>query len=983
LTLPCAIACWTSLKTVIHIQPENRAVRPWRLFRGRRISLLALLFAASLPAASHAQALLVRAVDQVTGMGVSEAQLSLQTEGRREVSDAAGWIRVDFLQAGVHEGIVSASGYRSRAIRLEVEETSPPAPVEVILSPVVHDLTPFEVAAELTDEDRDLLAARQALAPSQQITGEALRDITDDGLGDTLEKVAGVTVSSEDGATSGINIRGAGARQTRVTLDGQSMAGGGGRGTTRGAGAMSQIPREFIQRIQVMKAPTPDMDADAIGGTVDFQTSRVAGSKSIRRSLALRSAYDDPGATWSHRINLTQAQPFRLGRKDRRAGLLIALNANTAARSNDSMRILNQWPLRTSPETGEAVRTLARLRAGRIENETQSYGLVLNADLQYDRNHQFFLKTLWSERDLDQSGSFHTTEFIRGRILSLLPQSGAFEGLRLEKQFLEKQQLSRTASVVLGAEHILGDWRVEESAGYSVATSKDKGTRNAIFHTGRDFDGGYDIAFSPSLPEIRIARDGLALSPAQLADPEPYSFTRYELIDNRSEDSELSLRLNLARGWESADARWTFKGGLKTRMREADQDQDKGKHFPASDPFSLAAVAAPGPETVYRGRYPIGPAWSDAAMEALFRGNPDDFMLDPMDRLLDDNASDFSVSESIHAAYAMTQWEAGKWIIVTGLRAERTESDTRGFETTSFRDENGQRVVEVRPVAISKQYDKVFPGLHILYRPTGSRVFRASLTRTLQRPDFRDLSPSMRVNLDARRIRSGNPELRPFDAKAFDLGADFMLSQWSAVSLGLFYKRIDDFIVDVEQETAYLDEPGFIQSMPVNGSPADLLGLEAAFNTSLGFLGQALEAADLSVNYTLADSSAVYPGYPDLRVMLPEQVRQTLSMSLRWRAGNWTINLRTRYRGLQLRELVRPGQDQFNAGVWNHSLSIGYKLNNSVQFSLGINGVNRPDNHSYLGDPQHAIMARAGSRSISMGLNVRFSGGRTARREQD
>jgi outer membrane cobalamin receptor len=63
------------------------------------------------------------------------------------------------------------------------------------------------------------------------------------------------------------------------------MAGGGGRGTTRGAGAMGQIPKEFLNRVQVMKAPTPDMDADAIGGTVDLQTSRVAKTKKPRTTM--------------------------------------------------------------------------------------------------------------------------------------------------------------------------------------------------------------------------------------------------------------------------------------------------------------------------------------------------------------------------------------------------------------------------------------------------------------------------------------------------------------------------------------------------------------------------------------------------------------------------------------------------------------------------------------------------------------------------
>ena len=933
--------------------------------------LLIFLLGAS-PATANRIA--VRALDQLTGSAIAEASLTLPSAGRRDFSDATGWIYLDDLDAGIYEGILSGPGYSSRRLRIEVILNAPAHREEVFLTPMVHELSAFEVTTSLTDEDSDRIAERQSITPMDQVSGEQLQDIADQDLGDSLQKIAGVSIDSEGGSVSGINIRGAGPKQTRVTMDGQSLAGGGGRGTTRGAGAMNRIPKEFLDRVQVMKAPTPDMDADAIGGTVDLQTSRVSRTKRPRSTITARSSFQDAGGTFGHRFSVAHAQPFNLGREDRRMGLLVALSAQENDRLSDEIRILNQWPVRVDPVSGQEFPVLARLRAGSRQSGSSGYGIVLNSDLQLNKHNRFQLKFMWNSEDTSQSNQFFTSDFIRGRILSLSDRYGSFDRFRLEKQFYETRQSSGSGSLVLAGEHDLGNWSLEESIGFSVATSDSNDTQNATFQTGRDYEGSYDLEGSPALPRITLGRDGNLLTPEDLTDPEPFAFSRYDLIDDWAEDKETALRVNLQRKWDSGEAEWIFKTGIKARLRDASKDQDKTK-YGSSGGFSLGEVVASSEASVFRGLYPIGPDWSAASMVERFLGQAEDFTYDPLDQLLDSHAGDFSVSEDIYATYGMIQRETTKWILIGGVRFERTNSRTTGFETITRRDEAGQRQVEVNPVSISDRYDMWFPGLHFLYRPSPRWIIRASLTRTLQRPDFRDLSPSFRIDLDTKRIRAGNPDLEPFDAKAIDIGTDFILNQYGSLSLGVFYKRIDDFIVDIEEQTDYLGEPGFLLIHPVNGSPADLIGIEATWNTDLTFLPGILDQTSLSANYTLTDSEAAYPGHPGEIIMLPQQVRQTLNLNLRWRYLNWTVSLSTRYRGLQLNDLTDPGQDKFTAGYWSHSASLSYKVNDTFSFSLGMSNLNRPDRAAYQGNPYQPDSTREGSRAYSLGVNIRFGGG--------
>jgi TonB-dependent receptor len=751
------------------------------------------------------------------------------------------------------------------------------------------------------------------------------------------------------------------------------VPGGGARGTTRGAGAVNQIPKEFLQRIQVMKATTPDRDADAIGGTVDLQTSRVAEARRPVTTVSLRSSYLDTSQRWGHNASVAHAQPFRLGADDRRLGMLLTLNLEERESLQDSLQVLSQWPARSIPGTEDKARVLAGLRANRNRSSLQGHGFVFNTDLQWGPHHRFFLKTLFSERDQETYQDSITTDFLRGTIVRLDETSGAFERLWLYQQSSRRVPRSSTGSIVAGADHTLGDWTWNYSLGYAFASTRETDSPTGLFRTGRDFDGAYEIARDPRHPAIAVRPRSPDAAPGSGPKAEDFAFTRLEFADRDATDGEWALQTDLERTRMSAHGRSVLRVGVKARRREATNDQDRRPYTPVPGAaFSLAEVRTPGPASLYDGRYPLGDLPRLGALTSRFEASPEAFALDELNATSGSATGDFAVEESIYASYGQWQWDHRAWTLLGGLRGEHTTASTRGFESV-IRTVEGVRRAEVTPVAVEQRYTRWFPGLHALHQSPRGWTLRASLTRTLQRPDFRDLSPSTSVNLDNKTIRSGNPALSPYDARALDLGLDLPLKRWGTVSLGIYYKRIRDFIVDVKENASYLDEPGFILARPINGSPAELRGLEFAWSVDLNFLPGALDTMSLNLNYTLTDSSAAYPGHPDVLIMLPEQVRETFNAALRWRVGNFSLNLRTRYRGLQLRDLIEPGEDQFNAGYWSHSLSASYRLNPSANLSLGLSNLNRPEVYTYQGRPERAVSNREGGLSVSLSLNLRFS----------
>ena len=119
------------------------------------------------------------------------------------------------------------------------------------------------------------------------------------------------------------------------------------------------------------------------------------------------------------------------------------------------------------------------------------------------------------------------------------------------------------------------------------------------------------------------------------------------------------------------------------------------------------------------------------------------------------------------------------------------------------------------------------------------------------------------------------------------------------LSGGIFYKKIDDFIVtqrltDVDFEgTLYTD---FAQ--PINGGSARLLGAEVALQRQLDFIAPALRNFGVYFNYTYIDSEVTdfnFEGREGETLSLPGAPRHTLNASLAYDHNRFTTRLSFNY----------------------------------------------------------------------------------------
>lgn len=168
----------------------------------------------------------------------------------------------------------------------------------------------------------------------------------------------------------------------------------------------------------------------------------------------------------------------------------------------------------------------------------------------------------------------------------------------------------------------------------------------------------------------------------------------------------------------------------------------------------------------------------------------------------------YDATEQVGAAYAMGKLEIGAWELTAGLRAEHTNQGyTLLFPTEGARNRGHQK------------YWDWLPDFHAKYRVHTDANLRFSYARSINRPSFFEIVPYKLLGEDYN--ERGNPDVRHTVADNFDLRYEWFPTASEQLMAGVFYKRIDDPI-EYGMETSGQDT----YYTPANFGTAHNMGVE-------------------------------------------------------------------------------------------------------------------------------------------------------------
>ena len=157
-------------------------------------------------------------------------------------------------------------------------------------------------------------------------------------------------------------------------------------------------------------------------------------------------------------------------------------------------------------------------------------------------------------------------------------------------------------------------------------------------------------------------------------------------------------------------------------------------------------------------------------------------------------AGEYKARETVTAGYLRFDQNFGKKLsAMVGLRLENTHLKYNGRKLT-LNDDGDPESLTVTP-DVKDSYLNVLPSVLLKYNVSEDFKIRGSFTETLSRPKYSALIPNVNINNKDNELTLGNPELKPTTSFNFDLSADYYFKSVGLVSIGIYYKDINDFIV--------------------------------------------------------------------------------------------------------------------------------------------------------------------------------------------
>jgi TonB-dependent receptor len=786
-------------------------------------ALLVALFGTATVA--HAQGIITGVItDKATGVTVTGASVRLGTIGREAISDRTGRFSFTGVPAGSYELMTRYIGFAPITERVTVENGRTVV-VNLALVSATNTLGAMVVQATRSGQAAALNQQKNSANVTNVVAADQIGRFPDANLGDALKRIPGVTIALDQGEARFGSIRGTEPRFNSVMVNGERVP--SAEADVRQV-QLDLIPADMVQAIEVNKTLTPEMDADAIGGSVNVVTR--AAPAGFRLSTTIGGGYNVIREGTGPVGSVVAGNRFL----DGKLGAIVSASYYDQQFGSDNKEgtwdfdgdnaYMNEFDIRRYD-----VRRIRRSLSGSF-------------DWKFNENNTIMLRSLYNHRDdfenrfraryiLDEPNAQGVQE------LEIRRQTKGGAGDRNDNTRLEDQ---RTQNHMLSGEHLLAGRALLTWSASTGRASETRPDERYIEWRARNLEitPDYSDEQNPRFPE-NVATSA-------------FTFRRIEQLESYTADKDQNGRVDLMLPLMEGARETKLKFGARIRSKEKNRNNS---YFFATPTTALANMLATSTRNYdvddnYSGSYSYGTFTTPEFLAGLNLFNPTLFELE--DQPAEYAAGNFDASERITAGYAQLEHRLSPRLsLVTGVRFEQTKVEYQGFEF-DVDDE-----VAVRTPVAEQSYTDVLPSLNLRYDLDNNTVIRGAWTNSLARPNYFDLVPYREISLEDNELSTGNPALKPTRSMNFDLMAERYFESVGLVSAGVFYKDITDFIFNLTrfQEVDPVSGNTFSEiSQPLNGAGASLAGFEVAVQRQLDMLPGLLKYVGVYANYTFNDS---------------------------------------------------------------------------------------------------------------------------------
>ena len=879
-----------------------------------------------------------RVTDANTEEYLPGANVMIEGTSFGSATDRAGKYRIENVPPGTYTLTVSYIGYDEFSSEITVTAG---ATVEQDVELNVSYVEAEEIVVQglRQGQVKALSQQRSSNRIVNVVSSETMEQFPDPNAADALQRIPGISVTRDHGEGRYILVRGTEPRLNSTMINGERIP--SPEDDNRNV-SLDVIPSNLFNSIEVSKALTPDMDADAIGGSVNLITKNAfdfdgpvlnfnvsGGYRNLRGDGGGRAAFTYGNqfmdnklgfiVSGSYENNNMGTDNIEMSWDDSYKRVTDVIDVEASSELDDGEYEIDDegdttWVYETEKTDGTA---LDEVELRHYDINRQRMGITGNLDYKLNENSSFYLRTIYNLYNDTESRNLLGFRY-GDSVDEEEPESGYQSATEvhlapIERELKYRKSKSTIYSLSLGGIHNFSGFEMDYNLSTSYAEEDRDPSRTYVFKS-EEYDLKYNIS-DPNYPQVQVT-NGMDYN-----DLSGFEFDEAEQKDGEKtfdRNTTVGLNAKIPFNIGSASAYFKFGGKFRNKEKESDKTKEKEWKWDGDEDLVLSDFSTDiEGDDFMDGNYDHNLGIDHDEIDDHWNNNKSDYEIE--DVLESKYFETWDASEKVTAFYGMFDVRFGDISVLAGSRTEMTKTKYNGY--TGNLDEED----DIEKAAGENDYTNWLPMIHLRYNFNNQLVLRTAFTSSLARPNYYDLVPYRM--LDGDELALGNPLLEPTSSKNIDLMAEYYVGSIGIISGGFFHKILTDYIYYEKKEDISDDISEQVQ--PVNGEDATLTGFEINWQQQLTFLPGALDGLGIYLNYTYTTSEAKYIDRDP--TSLPGQADHIGNFSLSYEKFGFTARLSVNYHGKYVFEI----EDDKDEDVYynNHTqvdLSTNYRLTKKI-----------------------------------------------------
>ncbi|WP_443937572.1 TonB-dependent receptor [Pedobacter sp. MW01-1-1] len=925
-----------------------------------KITLLKLVFLLCITSVCYGQS--VKITGTIADANGPLPSVSVKVKGTSTVvaTSINGVFSLSTSLQGQQTLVVSYIGYKSKEIPVQLKAGANVNIGTIILGEDAGSLSEVMVKGNYYPSQVKALNMKQkSNTITEVLAADAIGKLPDRNAAEAVQRMQGVSIERDMGEGRRVIVRGAPTTWTSITLNGNKLPSAGGASDERFT-QLDVFPSELIQYVKLSKALTPDLEGDAIGGSMDFITKSSPLKQTIAATVA--GGYNNLAEKPSYNASLVYGD--RIGEKFGFIGSAVIWD-----RSASTERYQVDYDFSNANAQKSFAMNTLQLRDYLARRKTTGFNLAMDYDVA--RNSKIYFKGLYSsyldQQDVRETYFNYSKNNIQYQARHADYVTNLYS-LKLGGDF----QLSDGLKLETGLQTASSDFKLDspdnlpkDDRGYPIVNFIQPMTYN-----GRSSDGlkylGMD---SPN--GVGGSIDNVSADFATPLDPSKASLNQVILQGLKKKETDYTGNIDL-----------TYTSNPALEFKFGGKFSDKSRDYDSYNQVKMqgAALGVPNsPGRVYMSDLELeskpfdgsflqtmGDTYTNVVVSQITNNQIDQTQTSEFATkyglvtvLAKDAAANapqsYTAKEQVASVYAMASYKLSKQLeFIAGIRNESNYLRFTGAKVVTST--GGATTVE--SITNERNYNAFLPMVHMKYQLSEKSILRTAYTRSYTKPTFSRLNPGTQINTTALTITEGNSNLNATFSNNFDAMFEFYPKGLGLISVGAYYKALSDYIYD-DQSVVNLDGQNYIRSRPDNLDKASLYGIEIGLIKRFDKMKNFLKNFGVELNYSYINSKVMIPTFAkgvqtgSYESTLPGQAKNIGNAILFYENDKFMARVAGNLKGkyvTAIRTVAGPDHYQWFDNNFTVDFSTSYSLKKNLRLFAELSNITNAPNRYYHGD---------------------------------